>query len=557
MQHYQKEHRKRVKQRIPVFSIITAVAATFILWKAAAIIVSSPVLPHPELVLSRFIDEAAGLQFWFHFGISLRRVCASIFISWLIAFPLGAILGYSMTMDRIFAPLIFMAYPVPKMVLLPVIVLLFGLGDVSKIVLITLILFFQVLVSTRDGVRAISTKYYDSVESMGGGRIDILRHVVFPAALPHSFTAIRISTGTAISVLFFAESFATTTGLGYLIMDAWARADYVMIFVGITGMSIMGLGLYMLVALIERRTCAWNFAETEEPAKEKITIIKKTVTYSKMIKLSHTVFALPFALSGLVLALRVKPVTAGMIFWIVIAMVGGRSAAMGFNRIADADIDADNPRTAVREIPSGTITRGEALAFIIFSSALLAFAAAMLSKICFVLSFPLLVVLFFYSYTKRFTWLAHIYLGFAIGLAPVAVWVAIVGMPGISIMLLALALMTHIAGFDILYSCQDYEFDKENNLFSIPARFGIRRAFTVSSALHVLSVLLLASLYFTAGFGAWYFVFIAVIAVLFVIEHLIVKPDDISHIDIAFFNINSIISVLVFAAILTGYLTGG
>jgi 4-hydroxybenzoate polyprenyltransferase len=181
----------------------------------------------------------------------------------------------------------------------------------------------------------------------------------------------------------------------------------------------------------------------------------------------------------------------------------------------------------------------------------------MLSKICFILSFPLLVILFFYSYTKRFTWLAHIYLGFAIGLAPGAVWIAIVGMPGISIILLALALMTHIAGFDILYSCQDYEFDKQNNLFSIPARFGIKRAFAISSVLHISSVLLLASLYFTAGFGAWYFIFIIIIAVLFFIEHWIVKPDDITHIDIAFFHINSIISVLVFAAILTGYLTGG
>jgi len=546
-----------VKQRIPFFSILTALAATFILWKAAAIIAASPILPHPEIVLARFIDEAWTSAFWLHFRIRLRRVCASILLSWILAFPLGAALGYSRTLDRIFAPLIFMAYPVPKMVLLPVIVLLFGLGDISKIVLITLILFFQVLVSTRDGVRSINTKYYDSVESMGGTQADIFRHVVFPAALPHSFTAIRISTGTAISVLFFAESFATTTGLGYLIMDAWARADYVMIFVGITGMSLMGLGLYMIVATFEKKACAWTFADEEDKNKERISLIEKTVTYSKMIKLSHTIFALPFALSGLVLAIREKPVTAEMIFWIIIAMVGGRSAAMGFNRIADADIDAGNPRTAIREIPSGTITRNEALAFIIFSSALLIFAAAMLSKICFILSFPLLVILFFYSYTKRFTWLAHIYLGFAIGLAPVAVWIAIVGMPGISIILLALVLMTHIAGFDILYSCQDYEFDKQNNLFSIPARFGIKRAFAISSVLHISSVLLLASLYFTAVFGAWYFIFIIIIAVLFIIEHRIVKPDDITHIDIAFFHINSIISVLVFAAILTGYLTGG
>jgi 4-hydroxybenzoate polyprenyltransferase len=546
-----------LKQKIPFFSILTALAATFIIWKTAAILASSPILPHPEIVLARFIEEACTSTFWLHFSISLRRVCLSILLSWIIAFPLGAALGYSRTLDRIFAPLIFMAYPVPKMVLLPVIVLLFGLGDISKIVLITLILFFQVLVSTRDGVRAINTRYYDSVESMGGTRYDIYRHVVFPAALPHSFTAIRISTGTAISVLFFAESFATTTGLGYLIMDAWARADYVMIFVGITGMSLMGLGLYMIVALLEKKACSWTFADAEEPANERIAIIEKTVTYSKMIKLSHTVFALPFALSGLVLAIREKPVTAEMVFWIIIAMIGGRSAAMGFNRIADADIDAGNPRTAVREIPSGAITRNEALAFTIFSSVLLVFAAAMLSKVCFILSFPLLIVLFFYSYTKRFTWLAHIYLGFAIGLAPVAVWIAIVGMPGVSIMLLAFALMTHIAGFDILYSCQDYEFDRQNNLFSIPSRFGIKRAFTISSALHITSVMLLASLYFTAGFGVWYFAFIIIIAVLFIVEHRIVKPDDITHIDIAFFNINSIISVLVFAAILTGYLTGG
>ncbi len=546
-----------MKQKIPFFSILTALAATFIIWKTAAILASSPILPHPEIVLARFIEEACTSTFWLHFSISLRRVCLSILLSWIIAFPLGAALGYSRTLDRIFAPLIFMAYPVPKMVLLPVIVLLFGLGDISKIVLITLILFFQVLVSTRDGVRAINTRYYDSVESMGGTRYDIYRHVVFPAALPHSFTAIRISTGTAISVLFFAESFATTTGLGYLIMDAWARADYVMIFVGITGMSLMGLGLYMIVALLEKKACSWTFADAEEPANERIAIIEKTVTYSKMIKLSHTVFALPFALSGLVLAIREKPVTAEMVFWIIIAMIGGRSAAMGFNRIADADIDAGNPRTAVREIPSGAITRNEALAFTIFSSVLLVFAAAMLSKVCFILSFPLLIVLFFYSYTKRFTWLAHIYLGFAIGLAPVAVWIAIVGMPGVSIMLLAFALMTHIAGFDILYSCQDYEFDRQNNLFSIPSRFGIKRAFTISSALHITSVMLLASLYFTAGFGVWYFAFIIIIAVLFIVEHRIVKPDDITHIDIAFFNINSIISVLVFAAILTGYLTGG
>lgn len=286
------------------------------------------------------------------------------------------------------------------------------------------------------------------------------------------------------------------------------------------------------------------------------SLLSRAVTYSRMIKLAHTVFALPFALSGLMLAVKVRPVTIEMVAWIVAAMVGARSAAMGFNRIADAAIDAENPRTAMREIPAGKITRNEALLFTVFSSVLLVLAAAMLSRLCFLLSFPLLALLFLYSYTKRFTWLAHIYLGFAIGLAPVAVWIAIAGMPGIPVILLAFALMAHIAGFDILYACQDVEFDRERKLFSIPARFGIKKAFVISALLHIASVILLSSIYFTWGFGLYYFIFIAIISVLYVIEHRIVKPDDIKNIDIAFFHINSAISVLVFFAILTGMLTG-
>jgi 4-hydroxybenzoate polyprenyltransferase len=546
-----------VKENNSFLSIFVTLAAFFILWKLIAVLMSSPVLPEPELVLLRFISELWTSAFWYHFLISLRRVCISIFIAWIIAFPIGAIAGYSNTMNRIVSPIVYMAYPIPKMVLLPVIVLLFGLGDVSKIVLITLILFFQVLVSTRDGVRLLNPRYYDSVISAGGGKKDIITNVVFPAALPHSFTAIRISIGTAISVLFFAESFATTTGLGYLIMDSWARADYVMIFVGIVAMSIMGLMLYGVISLMEKKFCPWNFSDEIGDRQDKEgTVLEKTVTYSKMIKLSHTLFALPFALAGLVLALGVKPVTPSMVLWIIIAMVGARSAAMGFNRIADAEIDAENPRTAIREIPKGKISKNEAIVFVVFSSALLIFSSAMLSYICFILSFPLLVVLFFYSYTKRFTWLAHIYLGFAIGLAPVAVWVAIVGWPDISIILLALALMTHIAGFDILYACQDYEFDLANNLFSIPVRFGIKKAFYISAILHILTVVFLVSLLWSAGFGIWYLIPVSLIALLYVLEHRIVKPDDITNIDIAFFHINSIISVLVFVAILTGYLTG-
>jgi NitT/TauT family transport system permease protein len=184
-----------------------------------------------------------------------------LFCLWVIAFPAGAVIGYNQELNRILSPLIFMTYPIPKMVLLPVIILLFGLGNISKIILITLILFFQILVAVRDGVRNTDPKYYHSILSMGGSRKDILIHAVIPAALPHSFTAIRISIGTAISVLFFTESFATDKGLGFLIMDSWGRGDYVMLFVGITGMSIMGFILYLFFSLLEKRLCPWNSSE--------------------------------------------------------------------------------------------------------------------------------------------------------------------------------------------------------------------------------------------------------------------------------------------------------
>ena len=285
--------------------------------------------------------------------------------------------------------------------------------------------------------------------------------------------------------------------------------------------------------------------------------MKNLINYSRLVKFEHTLFAMPFALIGFFMATRENPsmLSLKLLLLVILCMVFARNAAMGFNRIADAEIDSENPRTASREIPAGKITKKEALIFTAASSVLLVFAALMLSEICFLLSFPLLGFLFLYSYTKRFTWLAHIYLGFAIGLAPVAVWIAIAGMPELPVIILALALMTHIAGFDILYACQDTEFDRRKQLFSIPARFGIKKAFIVSGIIHSLTVILLVMLYFKAGFGSYYFIFTGVIAVLYIIEHNIVNPDDISHINIAFFNINSIISVLVFIAVLTGYLT--
>lgn len=281
-------------------------------------------------------------------------------------------------------------------------------------------------------------------------------------------------------------------------------------------------------------------------------ILSKAVVYSRMIKFSHTIFALPFALSAIVLVQREKPLDFATVFWIIVAMVGARSAAMGFNRIADAALDAKNPRTALREIPQGVISKGEAGFFTAVATLVFIAASAMLSPLCFYLSFPVLACLFAYSYMKRATWLAHLFLGFTIGLAPMGVWIAVTG--GISgmIAVLSLALMTYIAGFDILYACQDIEFDRSMGLHSIPARFGVEKAMRVSTVLHGMSVLCLVGLYWLFPLSPVYLLFVGVITVLFFVEHRLVNPHDLSRIDMAFFHVNSLISILVLAAVFSG-----
>jgi len=281
-------------------------------------------------------------------------------------------------------------------------------------------------------------------------------------------------------------------------------------------------------------------------------IFTKAAVYLRMVKFSHTIFALPFALAAVVLVHRISPLNVRTVFWILMAMVGARSAAMGFNRLVDAYIDGKNPRTAAREIPAGSISRGEAAVFILSSTMLFIISAAMLSQLCFWLSFPVLGVLFAYSFTKRFTWLNHVVLGIAIGMVPMAVWVAVTGDLSGSIAVLSLALVTYIAGFDILYACQDAEFDRKEGLYSIPSRFGIAPAMRISTMLHVVSVASLISLYWLFSFSSAYLVFVGIIGVLFVIEHRLVNLHDLSRIDMAFFHVNSIISVLVFFAILSG-----
>lgn len=286
-------------------------------------------------------------------------------------------------------------------------------------------------------------------------------------------------------------------------------------------------------------------------------LFRKVIVYLRMIKFSHTIFALPFALSSIVLVQTVKPLDWTTVLWIIVAMAGARSAAMGFNRLADAMLDAKNPRTATREIPKGIISSMEATLFTILASALFVVASAMLSNLCFWLSFLVLLFLFTYSYTKRVTWFAHIFLGFAIGLAPMGVWVAVTGVLTAEITVLSIALMSYIAGFDILYACQDFEFDKKMGLFSVPAKFGIKKAMRISEALHIISVISLVVIYWLFPLSPVYLVFVGIIAIFFFVEHKLVNPDNLSKINIAFFHVNSIISILVFVAILLGSLFKG
>jgi putative 4-hydroxybenzoate polyprenyltransferase len=526
-------------------------------WKITASIVRSPFLLPPETVLQTFAGACMTTHFWQNFLISAYRVVTGMVLAWLLAFPTGILLGYGTHLDNVVAPLVFMTYPVPKIVLLPLVLLMFGLGDLSKIILITSILFFQILVPTRDGVKAIDEKHYDAIRSLGGNDVVILREVVIPAALPHSFTALRIGLGTAISVLFFIESFATTSGLGYLIMDAWARMDYSQLFVGIVGMSLLGICLYEICNLLERRLCTWRFSGAAKKAEGSAFFEyfrwfgARTAAYASLIKFEHTVFALPFALAALLLAHREAPVTFNLVFFTILAMVGGRSAAMGFNRLVDAAIDAKNPRTAQRALATGEMGRGETRIFITASSILFVLSAFFISFTCFWCSIIVLGLLFGYSYTKRFTWLSHLVLGLVIGLIPLAVWVAVTGRLSWRGAALSLALFTYIAGFDILYSCQDVAFDRREGLYSMPVRFGVPTAMHISEFLHGVTFAALVSLFRLFSLTWLFLGFVCVIGCLLIVEHVLVRPYNLEKIDIAFYHINSVISVLVFVALVT------
>ncbi len=268
--------------------------------------------------------------------------------------------------------------------------------------------------------------------------------------------------------------------------------------------------------------------------------------YLRMIKFSHSVFALPFAFTAALLAAGGIP-SWDRIFWITAAMVSGRSAAMGLNRVIDMRIDALNPRTSGREIPAGRIRVSEALFFILVSAAVFVYAAYRLNPLCLALSPLALSAFVLYPYTKRFTWLSHLVLGTAIAGAPIGAWIAIRGTFDPEIMPLALSVVFWLGGFDILYALQDVEFDRRFSLHSIPARFGVRRALLLSRLFHALTWCLLLLTAASFGLGKAFYVGLVVVGGLLIHEHRLVKEDDLSRLDMAFFNMNGYISLTVFA----------
>jgi 4-hydroxybenzoate polyprenyltransferase len=265
----------------------------------------------------------------------------------------------------------------------------------------------------------------------------------------------------------------------------------------------------------------------------------------EMIKWEHSVFALPFALCGAMLAARGIP-RAWTLAWIIVAMVAARSAAMAFNRLADATLDAANPRTRTRALPTGTLSRQFVAGFVVVSCGLFVLAAAQLNRLALDLSPVALAVVLLYSFTKRFTRLSHLVLGIALGIAPAAAWIAVRGALDPRILILTAAVTFWVAGFDVLYSCQDYDFDRASGLHSLPRFVGIPRALLLARLLHAAMVALLVALVLVFGLGKLALAGVVVVTVLIGYEHSLVSSDDLSRLNAAFFTMNGVISVVFF-----------
>lgn len=264
-----------------------------------------------------------------------------------------------------------------------------------------------------------------------------------------------------------------------------------------------------------------------------------------MIKWEHSIFALPFALCGAMLAAGGWP-SARQLLWIVVAMVTARSAAMAFNRVADASIDAANPRTQTRALPAGHLSRAFVNSFVLVAAAFFVLASFQLNRLAFLLSPVALGIVLVYSYTKRFTRWSHVVLGFALGIAPAAAWIAVRGALDPRILLLTAAVTFWVAGFDVLYSCQDFEHDSQVGLHSVPRYFGIAGAFWIARVFHLLMIALLVGLLLSFGLGKVAMVGVVVVAALLAYEHSLVAPDDLSRLNAAFFTMNGVVSAVFF-----------
>jgi 4-hydroxybenzoate polyprenyltransferase len=274
-------------------------------------------------------------------------------------------------------------------------------------------------------------------------------------------------------------------------------------------------------------------------------MIARVRTYLSFVRFSHSVFALPFALTGALLAAREHPVTWQHLVWIVVAMVAARSAAMGFNRLVDARYDAQNPRTAMRELPRGVMSSTEASVFVVASSAIFGFAAWMLNPLCAVLSPVALAIVFWYSLAKRYTNYTQAFLGLAMAVAPVGGWLAAGGGAGVEPWLLGAAIGLWVGGFDVLYACQDLAYDRAQGLLSIPVRYGVQRSLLISRVVHVAAVICMAALGAVVPLGPIYFAGVAVVAALLVYEQSLVSADDLSQVKRAF-DLNGYVGILYF-----------
>ena len=237
--------------------IFLASLLLLIIWQVSALLLDSMALPQPWIVLVDLGTKLINGSLLDDLAVSTLRALAGIGLALAAAVPLGLVVGAEEHIGKKVSPFIYLLYPIPHVVLLPLIIILFGIGNFSKIFLIALIVFFQILVTTRDGAKSIHPNYYFSMKTLGASRMQVYRHLILPATLPKILTAMRISVGTSVAILFFVESFATTTGLGYIIMDSWGRADYISLYTGISSMALLGFMLYMILDRIEQHLCRW------------------------------------------------------------------------------------------------------------------------------------------------------------------------------------------------------------------------------------------------------------------------------------------------------------